>query len=145
MTEPAPLPIATPPGWYPEPATGRQRWWDGVQWAYYPPEGQAAGAVRPSRSPGPTPTNPYAGVVYPATYRRPTNGMATASLVLGIIGMVMCTFVIPSVLAVVFGIIGVRTASQLGGTGKGKAIWGLSLGAVVLFVLTVALAINGIV
>lgn len=142
MSEPAPLPTATPPGWYPEPVTRRYRWWDGIQWAFYDPNAPAAAAAAPV---GPTPTNPYAGVVYPARYRRPTNGMATASLVLGIVGLVACTFVIPSVLAVVFGIIGVRTASQLGGTGKGKAIWGLSLGAAVLFVLTVALAINVIV
>jgi hypothetical protein len=80
--------------------------------------------------------------VYPPTYRGPTNGFATASLVLGIVGMVLCTFVVPSVLAVIFGVIGVRTARQLGGAGKGKAIWGLVLGGIVLFVLTVALVVD---
>ncbi len=140
MTDPAPLPIATPPGWYQEPPTGRQRWWDGIQWGFYPPEGHAASAVRPSGSTGPT-TYPYARVAYPAPYRRPTNGMATASLVLGIIGVVMCTFIVPSVLAVVFGIIGVRRANRLGREGKGKAVWGLVLGGFVLAIL-IAIAIG---
>jgi hypothetical protein len=142
VTDPAPLPTATPPGWYPEPPTGRQRWWDGIQWAFYPPEGHETGAARPSGSTGPTPTNPYAGVVYPTRYQHPTNGLATASLVLGIIGVVMCTLIVPSVLAVVFGIIGVRMANQRGGEGKGKAIWGLILGGLVVFVLAVALVVS---
>ena len=129
MTEPAPLPTATPPGWYPEPVTRRYRWWDGIQWAFYDPNAPAAAAAAPV---GPTPTNPYAGVVYPATYRRPTNGMATASLVLGIIGILTCFLILPSLLAVIFGTIGIIVANRRGGTGKGVAIWGLVLGGLVL-------------
>ena len=132
MTEPAPLPIATPPGWFPEAPTGRQRWWDGIQWAFYAPDVAAAAAPTPLR---PTPTNPYAGVVYPTTYAHPTNGMATASLVLGIIGVVACTFVVPSLLALVFGTLGLLAASSRGGVGKGKAIWGIVLGGLVLAIL----------
>jgi hypothetical protein len=59
VTQPASLPTATPPGSYPEPPAGRQRWWDGAQWAF------------------------YAEVAPTTTYHHPTNGMATASLVLG--------------------------------------------------------------
>jgi hypothetical protein len=142
VTDQAPSPIAPPPGWYLEPPTGRQRWWDGIQWAFYPPEGHETGAVRPIGSTGPTPAYPYAGVAYPATYPGPTNGLATASLVLGIVGVVMCTLVLPSVLAVVFGIVGVTTANRLGGAGKAKAVWGLALGGIALVVLTVAFVAN---
>ncbi len=126
MTEPAPLPIATPPGWHREPTTGRQRWWDGIQWAFYPPERDEA---------GPTSTNPYAGVALPTAYQHPTNTMATASLVLGLVGLVTCMLVVPSALAVIFGIVGVRRAGELSGVGKSKAIWGLSLGCFVLLIM----------
>ncbi len=145
MTEPAPLPLATPPGWYHEPTTGRPRWWDGIQWAFYPPEGEDVTASRlptPGGPTAPTAADPYTGVVYPTAYQHPTNGMATASLVLGIIGVVTCTLILPSLLAVIFGIIGVRTANQRGGVGKGKAIWGLVLGGLVVFVLTIALMVD---
>ena len=140
MTEPAPLPIATPPGWYPEPTTGRHRWWDGIQWAFFPPEGQEVAAVPARVVVGPTPSNPYAGVAYPTSYQHPTNGMATASLVLGLVGLVLCTLFIPSILAVIFGVVGVRRAGQPGGVGKGKAIWGLSLGGFVLAVMLLSVA-----
>jgi hypothetical protein len=135
VTDPAPLPIATPPGWYPEPGTRRYRWWDGIQWAFYPPEGQEAGATVAVGAVGPTPTNPYSGVGYPTSYQHPKNSMATASLVLGLVGLVTCTLFIPSILAVIFGIVGVQRAGQLGGVGRGKAIWGLSLGGFVLVVV----------
>jgi hypothetical protein len=67
-------------------------------------------------------------VVYPAqvSAQRPANGMATASLVLGIIG-----FLLPilSILALIFGGIGISKANQ-GAAGKGLAIAGLVLGIV---------------
>jgi hypothetical protein len=125
---------ATPPGWYPEHGTRRYRWWDGIQWAFYAPDEQAAPAPA---TVGPTPTNPYAGVVYPTTYRRPTNSMATASLVLGIVGMVTCTLVVPSLLAVVFGIVGLRRANRPGGVGSGKAVWGVVLGGFMLAIVII--------
>jgi hypothetical protein len=61
--------------------------------------------------------------------------MATASLVLGLVGLVTCTLFVPSILAVIFGIVGVRRAGQSGGVGRGRAIWGLSLGGFVLFIV----------
>lgn len=72
-------------------------------------------------------------VVYPAQVpiQRPTNGMATASLVLGILG-----FFLPilSILALIFGGIGISKANQ-GATGKGLGIAGLALGIVGTLVL----------
>lgn len=65
-------------------------------------------------------------VVYaqPALVSRPTNGLATASLVLGILGLFIP---ILGVLAVIFGSIGISKANQ-GASGKGLAIAGLVLG-----------------
>jgi hypothetical protein len=66
---------------------------------------------------------------------RPTNGMATASLVLGILGVVLFWFVgfVMSILAIVFGGIGISRANA-GAPGKGAAIAGLILGIAGLLV-----------
>jgi DNA-directed RNA polymerase subunit RPC12/RpoP len=60
------------------------------------------------------------------------NGFCVASLVLGIIGLIPCSFLIPSVLALVFGIIGYNQVTKGGGEGggKGMAIAGIILGVV---------------
>ena len=41
MTSPEPpqAPSNVPPGWYPEPGSGVLRWWNGVDWGPYSPEG----------------------------------------------------------------------------------------------------------
>ena len=59
-----------------------------------------------------------------------SNGFCVASLVLGIIGLPAACAVIPSVLAVVFGIIGYNQVSKSGveGGGKGMAIAGIICG-----------------
>jgi hypothetical protein len=72
----------------------------------------------------------------------PSNGLATASLVLGIIAIPLCFMVVPSILAVVFGVIGLNRSKQSPTqNGRGKAIAGLVLGSValVLMILVVAL------
>jgi hypothetical protein len=69
------------------------------------------------------------------------SGFAVASLVLGIIGLFLSwlTFGIPSMLAVVFGHVGVSRVRRGVGDGKGMAIGGMVLGYLViaLFVLGV--------
>lgn len=55
--------------------------------------------------------------------------MAIAALVLGILTFV-CLGPIAGVLAVVFGVIGLKKASTMGGTGKGMSIAGIVLGIV---------------
>jgi hypothetical protein len=71
-------------------------------------------------------------VVYPqAPVQRPTNGMATASLVLGILGLFLP---ILSILALIFGGIGISKANQ-GAAGKGLAVAGLVLGIIGALVL----------
>ena len=61
-----------------------------------------------------------------------SNGFCVASLVLGIIGLPAACAVIPSVLAVVFGIIGYNQVSKSGveGGGKGMAIAGIVCGVI---------------
>lgn len=62
-----------------------------------------------------------------------SNGFCVASLVLGIIGLPAACVIIPSVLAVIFGIIGynqvTKTAAE-GGGGKGMAIAGIICGCI---------------
>ncbi|HEV2296189.1 MAG TPA: DUF4190 domain-containing protein [Tepidisphaeraceae bacterium] len=61
-----------------------------------------------------------------------SNGFCVASLVLGIIGLPAACAVIPSVLAIVFGIIGYNQVSRTGmeGGGKGMAIAGIVCGVI---------------
>jgi Domain of unknown function (DUF4190) len=72
-----------------------------------------------------------------------TNGMAVASLVLGIVWL----FWVGSILAVVFGYVGRGQIDRSGGTqsGRGLAIAGITLGwvGVGFLVLTIVLAIIG--
>jgi hypothetical protein len=71
---------------------------------------------------------------YPAAPR--TNGMAVASLVCGLAGVLLSwfTFGIPSILAAVFGGVGLKQLreSETEASGKGMAIAGLVLGVLVL-------------
>jgi hypothetical protein len=104
----------------------------------------------PSTAPPPPP--PYGAAPYQQPYQQPyapgrpapaTNGMAVASLVLGIIWL----FWVGSILAVVFGYVGKGQIDRSGGTqsGRGLAIAGITLGwvGVGFLVLTIVLAIIG--
>lgn len=59
-----------------------------------------------------------------------TNGLAVAALVLGIIGIPLMMMVLPGLLALIFGIVGVQQTSSRGQAGKGMAIAGIVLGAI---------------
>ena len=61
-----------------------------------------------------------------------SNGWCVASLVLGIIGIPTGCTIVPPLLAVIFGIIGLNQVGKSGteGTGKGMAIAGLICGGV---------------
>ena len=62
----------------------------------------------------------------------PQNGMGIAALVLGIVGVATgwCTFLIPSILAIIFGAIGIKKANQGLANNKPLAQWGFWLGIV---------------
>jgi Domain of unknown function (DUF4190) len=70
------------------------------------------------------------------------SGFAVASLVLGIIGLFLSwiTFGIPSLLAVIFGHVGVSRVRRGVGDGKGMAIAGMVLGYFVIALFVVAAA-----
>ncbi len=92
---------------------------------------------------GPTPPPPGAPYPPPAYYApsRPMNGMAIASMVLGIVWI----YWIGSILALVFGYIAKRQIAERNETGAGMATAGIVLGwvgvgilAVILFFVTLA-------
>ncbi len=120
MTTPEPLPEwrqypAEPPvGGAPylaqPPATG----------APYVPQPPAAGVPYLAQPPHPPQYQPYA----PHAYRRPTNGMAIASMVLGIVWV----YWIGSILALIFGHVALNEIRRTGQGGEGMAITGIVLG-----------------
>lgn len=98
------------------------------------------------------PSQPQQQVIYQQVVRAPSNGMATTSLVLGIVAIVTGVWVLiplvgmffgfiaflPGVLAAVFGHVGMSRSVTIGGIGRGSAMTGLILGYVTvgLIVLT---------
>ncbi|NQX27491.1 DUF2510 domain-containing protein [Microbacteriaceae bacterium VKM Ac-2854] len=158
MSDPrAPLPSTPPPGWYPHPADlGTELYWDGSAWttlsrpapgtesapAYGTPPTDAAATtstVSPyDASATPAPSNgapygsPYASPesgAYPTSAPAARNNLAIASLVLGIVGLIINPFYVPSILAIVFGARS-RQAAKLAGAPMGMSTAGLVLGIV---------------
>jgi hypothetical protein len=138
-----PPPSPTPAGWFPDPL-GRHdhRYFNGRTWtADVSTDGRRY--VDPL---GTGPGGPAGQTAGPVAAR---NGLATAALVCGIIGMVVAWVpflvivgLVLAVLAIVLGIRGVRRSSTLG-AGRGAAITGIVTGGigVALSVVGVALSI----
>ena len=84
------------------------------------------------------PVVPYAPIPKPS-------GFAVASLVLGILGLFLSwiTFGIPSMLAVVFGHVGVSRVRRGVGDGRGMAISGMVLGYLVIALFLVLVVAVG--
>jgi hypothetical protein len=150
FTPPGQTPASPPPT---PPAPG---WWQASDGNWYPPETAQGGPGAPPPAPGfgpppapgfgPPPAPGYGPPPAPgfrpppapgygqppgyANYAQPqqTNGLAVASLVLGIIWL----FWLGSILAVIFGFIAIGQINGSGGRqgGKGLAIAGLVLGFV---------------
>lgn len=116
-----------------------------------------------SQWPQPAPTDPYQAPVDPAPYppyaawvpqqmtpplqaQPGTNGMSIASMVLGIVGLFVSWFTlgIPSILAVIFGHIGLSQTSKSRQSGRGMAVAGLATGyiAIGLFALFIFVVIG---
>jgi glucose uptake protein GlcU len=135
-------PVSHPaPGWYTDPEQyGMERYWDGTAWTGQrrPVQAYAVPAV-PVVAPMPV------GAVSPV----PTNGLATASLVCGIVGAVFSlipwTFWLAwilGILAIVFGAIGRKRADRDPAVGKrSSATAGLILGVVAIVLGTVGLVL----
>lgn len=113
---PSPAAASTPAGWYPD-GQGRMRWWDGTAWT----EQFAPAAGTPS-----------VGVMVV----RPTNGLAIASMVIGIVAaalsftIILIFIAMPlGVVALVLGIVALLMAKNIG-AGVGPAWTGMVLGVV---------------
>ncbi|WP_082499228.1 MULTISPECIES: DUF4190 domain-containing protein [unclassified Rathayibacter] len=134
----APVPA---PGWYPHPADiGSELYWDGASWTdrsrpavppasvplYGTPSAPSTQAPQPG-APAPQPELfAYPSAPSSAASRNP---LAIASLVLGIISILINPLLVPSILAIVFGVRGRASAESLGG-GRGLATAGLVTGIV---------------
>ena len=85
---------------------------------------------------------------YPPTYGAAPasgrNGLAVASLVLGILSLPLCFLFVPALLAVIFGIIALsQIKGNPGQAGRGQAIAGLILGGISLGFIVVAIILAG--
>lgn len=92
----------------------------------WPPQ-QGNPGPYPQPTPQPTPPYPQGYAPRESFPIQKSNGWAIASLVLGLLG---CVPVITSLLATLFGIIGIRVGSRPQTGGKGLAIAGLILGLI---------------
>lgn len=68
------------------------------------------------------------GQPYGSLRDQPTNGVAVAAMVLGLIGL-FCFGPLTGLPALICGIIGVQKSNQIGGTGKAMAIIGIVTGS----------------
>lgn len=69
-----------------------------------------------------------------------TNGMAIASLVVGLIGLILFPIILGP-LAIIFGGVGMGFANKNNGSGKGLAIAGLIIGIIDLLIFFVLIAV----
>ncbi|MFD8207372.1 DUF4190 domain-containing protein [Streptomyces sp. NPDC059695] len=106
------------------------------------PADTSGGYGYPAAAPAPAPASP--GYGYPAGYgsgygqpgwqQSPSNGMGTTAMVLGIIAVAgFCMYglgVILGVLALIFGIIGLKKVGRGEATNRGMAIAGIVLGSI---------------
>lgn len=84
-----------------------------------PPPGWPSSSLPPPTRPAFVPSGPVT-----------RSGLAVASLVLGIVGIPLFVLALPSLLAVVFGGIGLRQTADGRRQGRGLAIAGLVLGVI---------------
>lgn len=82
---------------------------------------------------------PGAGYGYPQPPPRQSNGLAIASLVCAIVGILVFGIVLGP-LAVIFGAVGLSRANR-GASGKGLAIAGIVVGSVVTVLSIIAIAV----
>ncbi|MSO45088.1 MAG: DUF4190 domain-containing protein [Thermoleophilia bacterium] len=114
-----------PQEWLPDPARRHElRWWDGDRWTEHVSDGGEQGTDPPGESELPPPPPHAAGSGTPT--RR--SGRATASFVLGIVGVLVFP-VVCSTLAIIFGALALRDiGTNPDIQGRRMAWWGLGLG-----------------
>lgn len=106
-----------------------------------PPDDQSQGPTPPPSPPPQPPPAPLAsgGSGYSAPPAAPTNGLAIASLVLGIAGLVFYVCGVASILALVFGYMARNQIDQSGGAqqGRGMAMAGIITGWIGVGILVI--------
>lgn len=114
-----------PQEWLPDPAGRHQlRWWDGTRWTEHVSDDGETSTDRPDDLgyPPPPPLGSQPGDP------RQRSGRATASLVLGIVGVLVFP-VVCSTLAIIFGALALRDIGDRKDiAGRNMAWWGLGLG-----------------
>lgn len=115
MSTPTPPPPPPPPGGAPPPPPG-----GGNPPLPPPPGGYPAGGAAPMA---------------------PQNGLGTASLVLGIIGLLCCSTIIVPAIALVLGIMGRKKAAEGLATNGGVATAGMILGIIGVVIGVISFAI----
>ncbi|GAA1481460.1 DUF4190 domain-containing protein [Gordonia sinesedis] len=145
----AAVPPLAPPYQAPgSPASGYQP--PGYQVPGYPGSGYPGSGYSYGNAPSGYPGSPYgypAGTPYPSGYplaSPPTNGMAIASLVVSISGVVLCCG-LPSVIGAILGFIARRQISDSQGTqgGDGMALAGIIIGLVAFVIGLAIVALYG--
>jgi len=112
------------PGWYEDPnGLPTERYWDGTTWT---------DQTRPRSAPVYSPS-----IGSQATTTRPRNGMGSAALTMGILGLFLGWLF--SLLAIIFGGVAVGRANRGEATNRGAALWGLWLGIIGLVLWVIIL------
>ena len=109
----APGSASPTPGWYPDPSgAAQERWWDGTAWSAQ--------------------TRPVSVLARPLPPTVLKNTPATAGLVLGVVALLVNTFLVVSLAAFVLSALGIARAGQFvsagyAPVGRGRAIAGMVL------------------
>jgi hypothetical protein len=145
---------AQPAGWFPDP-NGRHehRYFNGRSWTADVADAGERAVDPLGSAPGQVPSAPFPPGAFPpgSPFAQPPqrgNGVATAALVCGIIGVliawmpfVVVAGVVLAILAVIFGVQGIRRAREQG-TGRGVATAGLVLGVIGLLLAIVGIVLS---
>lgn len=151
-----PNPFAAPGGQRPDPASdpgyGPSAYGPSPYGLPGPGEVPAYGSPPPDPygvpSYGPYGAPPYGVGTYPPPYgaypvpqQEGTNGLAIASMIVGIVSVVLCMWYIPAVVGLVLGIVALNQIKSRGTEGQGMAIAGVATSAVSLVVGIVLLVV----
>jgi len=135
---------ASAAGWYADPdRVGATRFWDGAVWTEHV-KGAPGRFAPPVAGRGIRPVAPPPGAPYPAALPRLAprrNRMATAGLTFGVVSLVANVLLVPTILGIVFGAVGIARASRRGGIGRARGIVGIVLAALGVVAAGVQLAV----
>jgi hypothetical protein len=149
-----PGPVTSPPGppqFQPGPYSPGQAQFPPPGQAQYSPPGQAQySPPGPAQfSPGPAQYSPGFGQPqqagqWPVAAQPRRNNLALASMLCGLsqILVVPWFFILPEVMAIIFGLVAIRQIKQTGMSGRGMAVTGVVFGALGLFGLIVVVIIG---